>query len=118
MIVEQSLKFESTPEALWPWIADPARRAQWIQDAQRVEVRVERSDPPRTLVLSAGGLPNDMQVRLEIALVPEGNGTRVDLRAQTELTGMMIFAEKMIASKAKSKLASWAENLRALVAAG
>jgi hypothetical protein len=30
----------------------------------------------------------------------------------------MIFAEKLIASKAQAKLAAWAGNLRALVAAG
>jgi carbon monoxide dehydrogenase subunit G len=143
MIVEQTLVLEAAPAALWPWISEPERLAQWISDAQRfearpagplapgstlvvhlprgatpVEARVERVAPSRELALRARGLPNDMEVALSFALRAEGSGTRLVLRAETELTGFLIFAEKMIASKAQTKLAGWAEKLRALVAAG
>jgi len=139
MIVEQTLVLQAAPSALWPWISEPARLAQWISDAQRfearpagalapgstlvvhlprgapVEARVERVESGRELALRARGLPNDMEVALLFELRAEGTGSRLLLRAETQLTGMMIFAEKMIRSKAQTKLAAWAENLRALV---
>jgi carbon monoxide dehydrogenase subunit G len=142
MIVEQSLALECSPEALWPWISEPERLARWIRDAQRfearpagplaagstllvhlprgapVEARVERVEAGRELALRARGLPNDMEVALAIRLCAEGRGARLELRAETELSGFLVFAEKMIASKAQAKLAAWAANLRALVAAG
>ena len=142
MIVEQTLVLQAAPVALWPWISEPARLAQWISDAQRfearpaaplapgstlvvhlprgspLEARVERVEPGRELALRARGLPNEMEVLLLFTLRAEGGGTRLVLRAETELTGMMIFAEKLFSSKAQAKLAAWAEKLRALVASG
>jgi uncharacterized protein YndB with AHSA1/START domain len=142
MIVEQTLEFAAAPALVWPWISEPERLARWISDAQRfearpagplapgstlvvhlprgspIEARVERVEAGRELALRARGLPNDLQVALRFSLAAERGGTRLVLRAETELTGMMIFAEKLIASKAQAKLAAWAGNLRALVAAG
>jgi carbon monoxide dehydrogenase subunit G len=142
MIVERTLALAAAPAAVWPWLSEPERLARWITDAQRfearpagplapgstlvvhlprgapLEARVERVEPGRQLALRARGLPNDMEVALHFELEPEGNGTRLLLRAETELTGLMIFAEKMIASKAEAKLSVWAEKLRTLVAAG
>jgi carbon monoxide dehydrogenase subunit G len=142
VIVEQTLALDAAPAALWPWISEPERLARWISDAQRfearpagplapgstlvvhlprgapVEARVERIEPGRELALRARGLPNDMEVALLFTLRAEGAGTRLVLRAETELTGFMIFAEKMIASKAQAKLAEWSGKLRALVAGG
>jgi carbon monoxide dehydrogenase subunit G len=142
MIVEKSLVLAQTPAALWPWLSQPEKLAQWISDAQRfearpagplaagstlvvhlprsapVEARVERIEPGRELALRARGLPNDMEVALSFVLQPEGGGSRLVLRAETQLTGFMIFAEKMIAGKAEAKLAAWSEKLRACAAAG
>ena len=118
MLVEQTLVLEQPPAAIWPWISEPERLARWISDAQRfearpagplapgstlvvhlprsapVEARVERVEPGRELALRARGLPNDMEVALLFTLRPEGGGTRLVLRAETELTGFLIFAEK------------------------
>jgi hypothetical protein len=58
-----------------------------------------------------------MEVVLSFTLQGQGGGTLLVLRAETELSGLMIFAEKMIRSKAQAKLAAWGGNLRALVAA-
>ena len=142
MIVEQTLSLPLPPAQLWPWVSEPAQLARWISDAQRfearpasplaagstlvvhlprsapVEARVERIEPGRELALRARGLPNDMEVVLSFLLKAEGSGSRLVLRAETQLTGFMIFAEKMIAGKAEAKLAAWSEKLRALVAAG
>jgi carbon monoxide dehydrogenase subunit G len=142
MFVEQTLVLQAAPAALWPWISEPERLAQWINEAQRfevrpagplaagstlvmhlpraapVEARVERIEPGRGLSLRARGLPNDMEVALSFSLATEGNGTRLLMRAETELTGMMIFAEKLIASKAQAKLAQWTAKLVELVAGG
>ena len=142
MIVEKSLVLPQSPAAVWPWLSEPERLGQWISDAQRfearpasplasgstlvvhlprsapVEARVERIEPGRELALRARGLPNDMEVVLSFVLNSEGSGSRLVLRAETQLTGFMIFAEKMIAGKAEAKLAAWSEKLRALVAAG
>ena len=139
MQVEQSLTFEASPAALWPWLSEPERLGRWISDAERfearpngplapgstllvhlprnpapVEARVERLEPGRVLALRARGLPNDMEVALLFTLQAEGSATRLTLRAETELTGFLVFAEKMIASKAQAKLAAWSEKLRTL----
>jgi carbon monoxide dehydrogenase subunit G len=142
MIVERTLELPAAPAAVWPWVSEPERIARWITDAARIEARpagalafgsalvvhlprssplearVERVEPGRALALRARGLPSDMEVVLSFTLQAEGNGTLLALRAETELSGLMIFAEKMIRSKAEAKLAGWGENLRALVAAG
>lgn len=142
MIVEHTLELGAAPAAVWPWVSEPEKLARWISDAQRLEARpagplafgstlvvhlprnaplearVERVDPGHGLALRARGLPNDMEIVLSIALQGHGSGTQLVLHAETELSGLMIFAEKMIRSKAEAKLAGWGENLRALVAAG
>ncbi len=142
MIVERTLELAAAPAAVWPWISEPDRLGRWISDAQRfearpagplapgstlvvhlprnapVEARVERLEPGRELALRARGLPNDMEVALTFTVRAEGSGASLKLRAETQLTGLMIFAEKLIASKAEAKLCAWAENLRALVGAG
>jgi len=142
MIVERTLELAAAPAAVWPWVSEPEKLARWITDAARLdarpagplafgstlvvhlprnaplEARVERVDPGHALVLRARGLPSDLEVVLSFTLQGHGSGTLLELRAETELTGLMIFAEKMISSKAQAKLMVWGENLRALVAAG
>lgn len=142
MKIEHQLELPAPPAQVWPWIAEPARLAQWIRDVQRFELRpagalaagstllaqlergsslecrVECCTAGRELVLLASGLPNDMQVRLEFELQAAGGGSRLVLRAETELTGLMIFAESMIASKARAKLEGWSSALRTALAAG
>ena len=141
MIVERTLELAAAPAAVWPWVSEPEKLARWITDAARfearpagplafgstlvvhlprsapLEARVERVEPGHALALRARGLPNDMEVLLSFTLQGQGSGTQLVLRAETELSGLMIFAEKMIRSKAEAKLSAWAENLRALVAA-
>lgn len=141
MRIEHALELPVPPAALWPWIAEPERLARWIRDVQRFEARpagplaagsrltahlargsslegrVERCTPERELVLLARGLPNELEVRLGFELEPAGNGTRLVLRAETELAGLLVFAESMIASKARAKLSTWSEALRAESAA-
>ena len=142
MIVEQTLSLPLPPAQLWPWVSEPAQLARWISDAQRfearpagalgvgstlvvypprgtpLEARVVRIEVGRELALYARGLPNDMEVALSFTLAAEGQGTRLVLRAETQLSGLMIFAEKMIASKAQAKMTQWTGKLRELVAAG
>ena len=139
MIVERTLELAAAPAAVWPWVSEPERISRWITDAQRIEARpagalafgstlvvhlprsaplearVERVEPGHALALRARGLPNDMQVVLSFEMDAHGTGTLLALKAETELSGFMIFAEKMIRSKAEAKLGSWGENLRALV---
>jgi uncharacterized protein YndB with AHSA1/START domain len=141
MIVEHELELAAAPAAVWPWVSEPERIARWITDAARIEARpagplafgstlvvhlprsaplearVERVEAGHALALRARGLPNDLEVVLSFTLQAEGSGTLAVLRAEAELTGLMIFAEKMIRSKADAKLMAWGENLRALVAA-
>jgi carbon monoxide dehydrogenase subunit G len=142
MIVEHALELAAAPAVVWPWLSEPEKLARWITDAQRfearpagalafgstlvvhlprnapLEARVERVEPGRELALRARGLPNDMmEVVLSFTLQGQSGGTLLVLRAETELSGLMIFAEKMIRSKAQAKLAAWGGNLRALVAA-
>lgn len=142
MRVEHELELPSPPAQVWPWIAEPERLAQWIRDVQRFEARpagalatgstllahlargstlegrIERCTPGRELVLLARGLPNEMEVRLAFELAAAGTGSRLVVSAQTELTGLLVFAESMIASKARAKLEGWSSALRAALAAG
>ena len=141
MEVERTLAFPVPPEALWPWLCEPERLARWIRDAERfearppgalaagsrlvvhvprgvpIEARVRRLEPARALVLVASGLPNELEVELSFLLEPQGTGSRLVVRAQAELSGLMLFAERMIAAKAEAKLAGWTETLRGLVVA-
>jgi carbon monoxide dehydrogenase subunit G len=132
--IEESLDLPVDPETLWPWISTPERLAEWIGDVERFEFRpprviahlrrgapleaeVERSERPRTLTLRARGLPNDLEVLLGFEVRERAGGSNLTVSAETELSGLMIFAEKMIASKAQAKLASWTQALRERVAA-
>lgn len=140
MRVEESVALAVPPESLWPWISTPDGLGRWITDAKRFEARpageleershlivhlprgdpidaiIERVEPGRTIVLRAGGLPNGLEV-LVTFLVSEGDtGSRLTLRAEAELSGILMFAEKMIASKARAKMESWAEALRLAIA--
>jgi len=136
MQIEESFEMAVDAAALWPWISSPDRIAKWITDAKRfeaepageleegsrlivyppqgapMEARVEKSERGRILVLRARGLPNNLEVLLTLSVRDQERGSVLTLRAESELTGILIFAEKMIASKARAKLKSWAENLR------
>ena len=139
MKIEESLVLPVDPAELWPWISTPARLAEWIGDVDRFEARpagelvegarliahlprgepieatVERAEWPRALSLRARGVPQGLEVLVEFRIEPLDGGSRLTVGAATELSGLMIFAEKMIASRARAKLASWTETLRANV---
>jgi carbon monoxide dehydrogenase subunit G len=141
MRIEESVRLAVDPEALWPWISTPDRLVEWITDVKRFEVRpagelaagsilvvhpvrgspiqarVDRIDPGRRLVLRASGLPNDLEVLLTLETTAQPEGSLLTLRAEAELTGLLVFAEKMIASKARAKLATWIETLRKAIEA-
>lgn len=141
MRIEESLDLPVDPGTLWPWISTPERLAEWIGDVERFELRppgdiavgskmiahpsrgapleatVERAERPRILTMRARGLPNDLEVLLGFEVREHEGGSRLTVSAETELRGLMVFAEKMIASKARAKLATWTEALRARVAA-
>jgi len=136
MQVEESFAMPVDPAALWAWISNVDRWAEWITDAKRfeavpagelengsrvivhphkgspIEARVEQSEKGRILVLRARGLPNDLEVLLTFLVRDQGGSSLLTMRAETELTGILMFAEKMIDSKARAKLRSWAESLR------
>ncbi|SRR5260221_655244 len=137
MRIDESLVLGVKPDALWPWIATPERLGQWITDAQRfesvpagelekgsrlivhlprgapIEAIVERAERGRVLVLRARGLPNDLEVVLTFLVREEEGGSVLSLSAETQLTGILMFAESMIAAKARAKLVAWAEGLAA-----
>ena len=136
MQVEESIGLAVDTAALWPWISNPDRMAEWITDAKRfeaepagelragsrlivyppqgapIEARVEQSERGRTLVLRASGLPNNLEVLLTLSVRDQERSSVLTLRAEAELSGILIFAEKMIASNARARLKVWAENLR------
>ncbi|MFN0008406.1 MAG: SRPBCC family protein [Planctomycetota bacterium] len=141
MKIEESLELPVDPGTLWPWLSTPERLGEWIGDVERfelrppggvdagsrmvahlhrgapLEARVERAEPPRSLTLRASGLPNDLEVLLGFEVREHEGGSRLTVSAETELRGLMIFAENLIASKARAKLRAWTEALRARVAA-
>jgi carbon monoxide dehydrogenase subunit G len=134
--VEESFEMAVDSAALWPWISEPERLAEWITDARRfesqppgeleegsrlivhprsgapIEAKVEQVERGRSLVLRASGLPNDLEVLLTLRVRDQEGRSVLTLRAESELRGLLIFAEKMIASKARAKLRSWAEALK------
>jgi uncharacterized protein YndB with AHSA1/START domain len=136
MRVEESVALAVSPEALWPWISTADGLARWITDAKRFEARpagelgershlivhlprgdpieaiVERAERGRVLALRARGLPNDLEVVVTFLVSEREAGSLLTLRAEAQLTGLLMFAEKMIASKARAKMESWAEALR------
>ena len=136
MRIDESLVLTVGPEALWPWISTADRLAEWIADVQRFEARpageleegsllivhlprgapieasVERAERGRELVLRACGLPNELEVLVTFLVREQAGNSVLTLRAEAQLTGIMMFAENMITSKARAKLASWAEALR------
>jgi carbon monoxide dehydrogenase subunit G len=139
MRIEESLALDVDAAALWPWISTADRLSEWIADVQRFEAKpagelavgsllivhlprgtpiqatVERAERGKVLVLRASGLPDGLEVLVTFLVREEEGHAVLTLRAETLLTGIMIFAEKMIASKARAKLASWAEALREAV---
>lgn len=139
MRIDESLALGVKPGALWPWISTPERLGEWITDAQRfesvpagelqkgsrlivhlprgapIEAIVESAVRGESLVLRARGLPNDLEVLLTFSVREQGHGSLLSLSAEAELTGILMFAEKMIAAKARAKLTSWAEALRRAV---
>lgn len=141
MRIEESLDLPVDPGTLWPWISTPDGLAKWIGDVERFELRppgdiaagsrmiahprrgspieatVESAQRPRSLTMRASGLPNDLEVVLGFDVREHGTGSKLTVSAETELRGLMVFAEKMIASKARAKLESWTQALRERVAA-
>ncbi len=136
MRIEEQIIFPVAADAFWPWISTPERLAEWITDVQRfearppgalkagsllvahpphgapIEARVERVEPGRLLALRARGLPNDLDVLLTLEIREQGARSVLILLAETELSGILVFAEKMIASKVRAKLAAWTGTLR------
>src|SRR6266850_6482428 len=133
MRIDETLVLGVDPETLWPWISTTERLAEWIADAKSfeakpagalvqgsrlivhlprgapIEANVERAERGRVLVLRAGGLPNKLEVLLTFLVREQEGHSVLTLSAETQLTGIMMFAEKMIASKARAKLTTWVE---------
>jgi carbon monoxide dehydrogenase subunit G len=136
MKVEESVALPVRPEALWPWISTADGLARWITDAKGFETRpageleershlivhlprgapieaiVERAERERALVLRARGLPDDLEIVVTFLVSERGEDSSLTIRAEAQLTGLLMFAEKMIASKARAKMESWADALR------
>jgi carbon monoxide dehydrogenase subunit G len=135
MQIEESLIVPVHPDALWPWLSTPERLAEWITDVQSFESRpagelevgsqlvarlphgvpieasVERADRGHALVLRASGLPKDLEVLVTFLVREQEGQSALLLRAETQLTGMLKFAESLIAGRARAKVKSWADNL-------
>lgn len=142
MRIEKSLSLPLAPDALWPWLATPERLGRWIEGVERfesvppgelaagsrlivhlprgapVEAQVERAERPSVLVLRARGLPNDLEVEVAFEIRAGAGGSELAVRAETQLRGLMVFAESMIAKKAGAALSTWTESLRAAISAG
>jgi carbon monoxide dehydrogenase subunit G len=142
MRIEESVAFEASPDTVWPWISAPERLSKWITDVERFEVspagelavgslliahlpktgesipaRVEAIDPGRRLSLRASKLPNNVEVVLDFDLRQQDGGSLLVLSADAKLPGLLAFAGKMVASKARQKIAVWTGELRARLAA-
>jgi len=133
--IEESVSIPQDPAVVWPLLADPMAWPRWIEVLQVAEstpagplktgsgVRIVGNRGPaidaravsvvdgRSIDLEANGLPFDLEARFEFRVSPETDGTRVTLAASTELSGMMIFAEKMVISKGSAALQRWLEAL-------
>jgi len=139
MKIEESVIVPVEPDSLWPWLSTPERVAEWITDVQRFESRpagelkmgsqlvahlprgapiwasVERADRGHALILRASGLPNDLEVLVTFLVQEQKGQSDLILRAEAELTGLLVFAEGLIAGKARAKVKSWADNLLGVV---
>lgn len=139
MQIEESLILPVDSEALWPWISTPDHLAKWIAGVERfesepigelkegsrlvvhlprgspIEATVERADRGHVLVLRARGLPNDLEVLVTLRVRGQEGSSVLTLRAEAELTGLLVFAEKLITAKARAKATDLAEALRRAV---
>ncbi len=135
MRIEESLTVPVNPDALWTWLSKPERLAEWITDVQRFEAKpagelevgsrlvahlprgapieaiVERADREQALVLRAKGLPNDLEVVVTFLVRAQEGQSVLLLRAEAQLTGLLVFAESLIAGKARAKVKAWSDTL-------
>lgn len=133
--IEESVSIPQNAARLWPWLAEPKQWPLWIdgllgaesvpagplavgsrvklniKGSAPIEARVTRVAEGQLVALEASGLPMDLSAQIEFSLQANGPQSRVQIVASTELTGMLIFAEKMVMSKGSSALRRWLEQL-------
>lgn len=133
--IEESVLIPQKPHAVWPLLADPLAWRRWIEVLDIAEsnppgplktgsgVRIVGNKGPaidaravnvvdgQQIDLEASGLPFDLEARIEFRVAADGSGTRVSMAMSTELSGMMIFAEKMVMSKGSAALSRWLARL-------
>ena len=142
MRIEETIELPYSPERIWPWLAEPERMPRWVEDVTSGRTRdgepiragslvelvpkgrgativaeVVRCEKERELALRVqGGLPDGLVVEIAWNLAQSGTSTTLGLRAEAELTGLMIFMESLIANQARKKLRAYAERLSAVIA--
>jgi Polyketide cyclase / dehydrase and lipid transport len=133
--IEESVSIPQNAAQLWPLLSEPSQWPRWIdgllaaesippgplalgsrvkltiKGSAPIEARVTRVIDQQMVALEASGLPMDLSAQIEFGLQAGGSESRVRISASTELTGMLIFAEKMVVAKGSSAVRRWLEQL-------
>ena len=134
---EASIEIAAAPEDVFPWIAEPARRLEWVHGLEvseqteegrfrevvadhgirtEVDVATTVSEPPGRLEarMRGRGLEASIRNRLE----PTEGGTRLTVTVESEYRGLMArIAGPVVTRHAQGALERSLERLRQLVEA-
>ena len=134
---EASVEIEAPPEQVFPWLAEPERRLQWVHGLEvserteegrfrevvgdhgirtEVDVATTVSDPPARLEarMRGRGLEASVRNRLE----PTASGTRLNVTVESEYRGLLArVAAPLVTRHAQSALERSLERLKQLVEA-
>jgi carbon monoxide dehydrogenase subunit G len=143
MQLQTTAEFACTPEKLWAWIDEPAKRMQWMKGLVSDELTspaptrvgstflmrikeggkiadyegvVTAYDRPRHLAVTLqGGAFKNMPMRVDYRLEPQGAGTRLDYSCSCDLKGPVRLFAPLFGWIARAQLKRFLNTLRRLV---
>ena len=131
MTFDQSIEVAKSPEVVWAFVRDLERGPEWQESLVSVDISagtevrqfagrkqtarfvVTEDDPPRRFVITSEGGP--VYARATFALAPCGDGTRVDVTIDVELSGAARFAGGFVKAAAQRETRANLERLKRLV---